>query len=704
MTQTIQDIYKLFEVVPGCSDEELRTSYRRLLLRWHPDQNPGSIEAATSKTLQLLAGRERLTEWRRMHPTNPGEPVDEGEREAAEEVVETEGAAFSFFGTGRGTVGVSLGRIAELKQELRDAWAEFSTRQYDVKAALRLVRAALQGGRPDVVDDLLRNSKLVDAAPILADMYPVDEAAQIALIWAQRLRDSHQCDLAIELLQDITAVAGLNSLTVAGLKDTLRSIHYGIAQGHGVGQQKPSPATRIVHLRAIVKLGFKLGYIYKLLAEALFDMGDEDGARSNLQHALAVDPQLTGAITIMRALGLLSEAPRRKDRRPALIKYVYTRPEQVPSVSTIVGWFEHQQWEQIIAHADTTQYSPRILPSARWSLDAMAAVLGECNDAGAVSSLLPLLDSVYWNVRRTALLAIAKIGGEPELARLRRIRQEQGENDKFVVEPAAYAEARLTSAVETIDDEGVVQAAQALLRTYSYKQSGELGRMRWRLERVVNNAADARRIAALSLLAEYCLQMHDWTRVLTLLGVSALPARLGDRRSVDFHVAVAAAFVLGGVQSAALGWLHPVYEQMPQQAQQRADEVLWDALQSPGFIGSPHYTWALRIILKSAVSAANPGDLLSRLHRLARVMEPIGDRDMGVWLRHILRAEGPGHYYGDPHDRLNYFGPPLDDVELLKEVRQACEEYKPQIRERLRAVLGGDSGIPVPVSGHLISD
>src|SRR5207249_4143526 len=99
-----------------------------------------------------------------------------------------------------------------LKEELRDAWREFGDRQYDVKAALRLVRAAFQGGRPDVLDALLGNAKLVDAAPILADMYSPDEAGGIALVWAQRLCDSGQLDLAVQLLEDASTVAGRSSL------------------------------------------------------------------------------------------------------------------------------------------------------------------------------------------------------------------------------------------------------------------------------------------------------------------------------------------------------------------------------------------------------------------------------------------------------------------------------------------------------------
>jgi tetratricopeptide (TPR) repeat protein len=697
MPDTIHDLYKLFEVAPTCSNEELRRSYRRLLLRYHPDLNPGSIETAATTTRHLLAAYGCLSEWRRAHPTSTPELNQEWERKAAKVVIETPtGAQITFSAiTEHDAFRVSLGRIAELKQELRDAWREFGARQYDIKSALRLVRAAFQGGRPDVVDSLLTNAKLVDAAPILADMYSADEAAQIARIWGHHLCDSQQFDLAIQMLQDLLAVAGMSSLMVTELRDDLRSIHYGIAQGH-FPDQKPSPATRILHLSAILKLGFELGYIYKLLAEAFYEIGDEDKARANLQCGLAIDPQLSGAKTIMRALGLISEEPRRKSER---IKHLYTRPEQVPSVAAIVGWFEHDQWEQIIAHADPAQYSPRILPSARWSLGAIASVLGECNDCRALPILRTLLNSVYWDVRQNALLALAKTGGELELAELRQIRQARGENDKSVVESVAYAEARLSGAVRPVNDKDVVPAAEELLRTYSHKKYAELGRMRWRLEQAIEHSGDARSTAALPLLAASCLQMHDWTRVLKLLGGSSLPTRIGGPQPLELHIDVAAALVRGAVQSAALACLHPIYEQLSRQAQRRADAVLWDALNTFDFIGSAHYTWALGLVLKDAVFAKNPDDLLRGLHRLARIMEPIGEREMAVWLRHTLREGAPGYYYGDSHDRLNYFRPPVCDVDFVKEVKQMCEEYKPKITERLRAVLGGEGAIQGSISG-----
>lgn len=697
MAYALDDLYKLFEVSHSCSDEELRKSYRKLLLHSHPDVNPASIEDATRKTQQVLAAYGYLTEWRRAHSRSAGEVVEKQEPEV---VIETAtGVKVSFSSS---AFGVSLNRIAALKEELRDAWREFGDRQYDVKAALRLVRAAFQGGRPDVVDALLGNAKLVDAAPILADMYSPDEAAGIALMWAQRLCDSGQLDLAVQLLEDVSGVAGTSSLVASQLRESLRSIHYRIAQGYVSGEQKPSPATRILHLRAIVELGFELGYVYKLLAEAFYEMGDEDKARSTLEHALAIEPQLSGAKTIMRALGLLGEEPARKDRRSERIKHVYTRPEHVPAIATIVGWFEREQWEEIIAHSDPGQYSPGLLPSARRPLGAVASVLGECTDARALPRLIALLESVYWDVRQAALLALAKIGREPELARLRVIGQERGKNDSFVAEAVAYAEARLIGTREAKDDQDVVQAAEALLRTYSYKQYGELGRMRWRLEQAIKSSTDQRATVVLPLVAAYCLQMNDWTRVLKLLAKSSLPSRIGDPQTLDFHIDVAAALVRGGAQSTALGCLHAIYEQLPPDSQRRANAIVWDALNSLEFIGPGHYIWALRIVMMTAVSAGNADDLLRGLHRLARVMEPIGEKDMGLWLRHTLRAEAPGHYYGDSHDRLNYFREPVCDADFVKQVKEVCEEYKAQITDRLRVVLGGDR--PIRASIPLLSD
>ena len=39
------DYYAILGLAPGASDEEIRRTYRRLALQWHPDRNPGSVKA-----------------------------------------------------------------------------------------------------------------------------------------------------------------------------------------------------------------------------------------------------------------------------------------------------------------------------------------------------------------------------------------------------------------------------------------------------------------------------------------------------------------------------------------------------------------------------------------------------------------------------------------------------------------------------------
>ena len=39
------DYYELLEVTRGADDATIKSSYRKLAMRWHPDKNPGDPEA-----------------------------------------------------------------------------------------------------------------------------------------------------------------------------------------------------------------------------------------------------------------------------------------------------------------------------------------------------------------------------------------------------------------------------------------------------------------------------------------------------------------------------------------------------------------------------------------------------------------------------------------------------------------------------------
>jgi tetratricopeptide (TPR) repeat protein len=306
------DLYSILNLPPASTDDQLRTAFCELLQKYHPDRNPDAIEMATRKTQEIIMAYSQLRDWRKRSLSSRADVSEINISFTVE------------------APGISLDLIASLKQEFHDAWNAFNKKQYDVMAALRLIRAAFDAGRPDVVDGLVTNPQLIDAASILARVFSTDDAVHLGLMWSESLRTKRFPEAAIQILSDLNRNIPTDSLYASQIRDALRSLHYGIAQGHN-SEQKPVPAKRIHHLRAILDLGFELSYVFKQLADAHHDLGDDDAARTYLHHAIKVDPQLGGAKKIMRALGMASEnAPkaRRKQRRD---EYAHFHTDEVPT-------------------------------------------------------------------------------------------------------------------------------------------------------------------------------------------------------------------------------------------------------------------------------------------------------------------------------------------------------------------------------------
>lgn len=313
MNSSAGELYSLFGLTPACSDERLRQRYRALLLQYHPDRNPKDVERGTRKTQELNAAYAALKRHREQD-SNTGRIAP-----MTAAVTISVGAPF----------GVSLDLIRKLKKEFRDAWEYYSPRPHDVKAALRLVRVGLRAGRPDAVEDLLRNRQLIDAAAILFDIFPPHEADGLAMLWGDRLCSIGESALALQLLTDTFEVHNGGFPPPQGLKEKLRSIHYDFAQGYFSKGLKPKPEDRIEHLVAIISLGFELGYVYKLTAEAFHDLGQDDVARKHLAHALRIDPKLIGAKKIMKALGMTGSNEIPVKPKQGTAKRVRTTPDRV---------------------------------------------------------------------------------------------------------------------------------------------------------------------------------------------------------------------------------------------------------------------------------------------------------------------------------------------------------------------------------------
>jgi hypothetical protein len=174
--------------------------------------------------------------------------------------------------------------------------------------------------------------------------------------------------------------------------------------GHIISRRagvKAIPEVRIAHLNRILELGFRYGYIYKHLAEAHHDLGDDEQARARLNQAWAVDPNLAGAVRIAGGLGL--SAPSKplspEPDEPALISLISlkgTQPQQVPTETQIRQWVSDGQWDKIIEHLNPAEYSPDVLAKARRPLRLIAIALGECrNCEGAEEGLRIMLNSFF---------------------------------------------------------------------------------------------------------------------------------------------------------------------------------------------------------------------------------------------------------------------------------------------------------------------
>ena len=61
---TIESLYRLFDVPPTCSDDELKHAYFHALLKHHPDKNLDDIDVATVKTQELTVAYANLKNFR----------------------------------------------------------------------------------------------------------------------------------------------------------------------------------------------------------------------------------------------------------------------------------------------------------------------------------------------------------------------------------------------------------------------------------------------------------------------------------------------------------------------------------------------------------------------------------------------------------------------------------------------------------------
>jgi hypothetical protein len=85
-----------------------------------------------------------------------------------------------------------------------------------------------------------------------------------------------------------------------------------------------------------------------MLAEAYHELGDDERARASLEYAYRINPDLSGAVRITRALGLQAKMNNERKIAVARAEPRWTRPEQIPMPRQIRLWAECRDWNFVL--------------------------------------------------------------------------------------------------------------------------------------------------------------------------------------------------------------------------------------------------------------------------------------------------------------------------------------------------------------------
>jgi len=620
---TVDSLYQLFGASPTCSDDELRHAYYRALLKHHPDKDPEQIEAATATTQQLTVAYAELKKYR----TAPSSAREEHTDLEYGFGVTVEGIEFTIrFSFGE----VDIKEIAKRKGAFRDEWENLRRNPADPICALRLIHAAFGAEQQDAVSGLLINSILIDAASLLLSFVKSDEACETLIRWADFLQQNRKIKESIQILEDAYAT-GKSSLSVA---EELRRSHYARAQyDDPTTGSKPTPDLRIAHLHRILELGFKYDYIYKLLAEAYHDFGDDERARTCLSDAYRVNPELTGAVRISRALGFPERQKASRSKAKATTRYKYSRPEQVPAPIQVREWAEAGGWDAILGFANPDDYSRRILSKSRETLRQVATSLGEYNNHRAIEALTNLLNfTYYWDVSEATVTSLSRIGDDNTLSLLRKFRPGNSRGQAHLDACISYLQARVSNQLPIPSN---VSAEELWIQAEKAFAQGNYGRARLLLENLLAGIVQGHplRADAILLLARCCAEMNDL------------------RTSIEL--------------------IKPVFAKLPEESRRRIAgdfaSWLWEDLVFKEYHPSndEDYLLALNIHLDLALASTTPDEVLGNLRYLARWLELLGVGDTVQWIRTLIRREAPGTWYVDKHDRKQY----VRNVELSNQMK-----------------------------------
>jgi tetratricopeptide (TPR) repeat protein len=380
---------------------------------------------------------------------------------------------------------------------------------------------------------------------------------------------------------------------------------------------------RIDHLRRLIDLVGERDYIYKLMAEAYYEHGDDEQARTCLLHAYKLNPQLRGAVKISKALGF-SKTPEPKrfiSRSAASAQYKYARPAQIPSYAQINKWKQNGEWSSILEYANPHDYFPGMLCQARPSLCQIADSLGSYENSKSIDALITLLHCYYWDVSFAAMTSLSKIGDEKVLAILENFEARTMGRRARLDESISYLKKRIShqkSLGNTISlQELLAQSKKAFFEDKNYQDAQIL------LESILPQIerSDPKYLDVVILLARSCAETKDYGKALEIIKpiIPTLPRKHQDPLAQEM---------------ASWFWLDLGCREYTSDN----DNDYWFALQAD---------------IESVLTEDNVGEALYKLKSMTRHLEHLGARSSINLIRKLIRTEAPGSQYVDAN-RENY--------------------------------------------------
>lgn len=657
---SIEKDYLFFGLSSSCTDEELRSAYRNLIRKHHPDLNPHQLKHATKTTREIIE-RYVLIRNRRANSndTQANRSAKQEDSSSPFEVYE------SGINWGRSVNSDLIDGILLRKNEFKEAWNRFCEDQSDIPTALKLIHFAFRAERHSSLIDLLKNDILIDASPLLLSLDDHDLTYQTLIRWAELLIEMGCCSRGIQMKEDLLSSDLLDPSQAKHLRFGLVRNHYHYAQGHIRAFGLPSSDLRIRHLTRAFELDHSWKFVYRYIALIYLEEGNYTEAKKILlrdQDILRSFPEKK-----LKLLGL--EQQKQEEKMPCKARKKLTRRSSigVATPKKILEWSRIGHWDKIIQQTDLTNFSPKEIRKSSASYIQITKALIMRPSEESFIALRNLFSHYSFSLIKNPVLLSLMNETENNIIPLLKKFSDIDQLNPLIGYVIEYL--RMARKKNCLSEK--VYKPEELLTLFKSRQlNRNVGYERYHFERIYKKISRKHPIFPEFILAhaQCCMFMRD-----VETAVSILEANIDS--------------FSGGMRRIAL---------------KKLADYKWQtfSVENDDFAKNPQVIWVLNSTLDYILTSDDAGEIVDSLYNeIHRRMEPMGQLDLHQWVLNLLRTEAPGSWvinYSNNlanKDRKNCVANIELSVDQVEGLLAFTKRIKSTIPDKLQKVLKGQSSI-----------